>query len=1009
MILAALSGAPLHAATVDTIVAATDLSFIFNRGGEDIILAVQALDGSNTPIPNPEVNWQSPSSPPMATLELGTNTDTTNAGYSYVALRNAAGNGTYQVTATYGASTVVFTIENRGFGVTRLIATGADQSAVIGTAFSEPLTVTALDASGRPVAGQLITFTSTAVAAGATFGSGASTTMALTNASGVASVSASANSFVGLHNVTISTVTQSNPPPPVSLRLSNLAEVPAAIQYVSGTPQQTAIRTVFADDLFVRVVNAAGQAMANVAVEVTAPLTGATFSQVQFRNASGNLVAVPGGGRMLTDTAGRIRALVTANDVLGTFTAQASFVGGASPVSFSLTNTAPVPTYILGNGSEAVMGEFAKPDERFTNIAFRVLDSNHDPVGEGVPVTLTYPSDVPSVRIDQPQMLTDAEGWVRTQGTALGVGTYYVTATAPPNAQGRLLLQNRPVGYNVGEQLADAAGEDHAGQKRTLRSALTGGSYLLLDVCTSWCVPCRSAQPLTIAAKASLQQRGIPLTFVPLLIEGPNRFPSTQLDALAWFTEFNIPDFVLHASGEADSEFYQAGQFVMGVTQPVVPSYLLVGPDGTILERFSGVRDTDELVRLVVAHVPGLSVADVTVNESAGNATVTVTRSSSGSASTVNFTTVPGTAGATDFSARSGVLSFSANQLSATVVVPIANDAIDESAETFSLSLSNAVGAVISDGTGVITIADDDPTPELTIDDVRGAEGTGSTTPFTIPLHLDRPSAFSIVVSYAMVAGTATSKDVVLTSSSITIPSGQTTANITASVIGDALIEPKETFGVVIKSATNATIADAQSLVSIVDDDSDTVAPKVASKADVIVEVKMSLTATIVVSCVNPSVVDNVDGGLATTCTPPSGSKFPYGRTTVNCTAEDRAGNLGSTTFGVVVRLPTIGGAVFPADGTTSPLTEVHPGQDVEVRVNAGAFTPRAKVQLTFIDSSSRAYDLHVFKAGNDGSFQLRAEIPGGAAPGLGQMLAQSNRDNGDEYDRAWTLLVVPR
>ena len=66
-------------------------------------------------------------------------------------------------------------------------------------------------------------------------------------------------------------------------------------------------------------------------------------------------------------------------------------------------------------------------------------------------------------------------------------------------------------------------------------------------------------------------------------------------------------------------------------------------------------------------------------------------------------------------------------------------------------------------------------------------------------------------------------------------------------------------------------------------------------------------------------------------------------------------------------------------------------------------------MQLTFIDSTGRAYELHTFKAASDGSFQLRAEIPGGAALGLGQMLAQSNRDNGDEYDRAWTLLVVPR
>jgi len=214
----------------------------------------------------------------------------------------------------------------------------------------------------------------------------------------------------------------------------------------------------------------------------------------------------------------------------------------------------------------------------------------------------------------------------------------------------------------------------------------------------------------------------------------------------------------------------------------------------------------------------------------------------------------------------------------------------------------------------------------------------------------------------------------------------------------------------VIKSATNGTIADGQSLVSIVDDDGDIVAPQIASKADVVVEVKMSGTATIVVSFANPSAIDNVDGMLATTCSPTSGSKFPYGRTIVNCTAEDRAGNIGSTKFGVVVRLPTIAGAVFAFGDTQAlPLTEVRPGQDVEVRVNAGAFTPRAKVQLTFIDTTGRAYDLRAAKAEEDGSFRLRAQIPGGVALGPGQMLAQSNREEGDEYDRAWALMVAAR
>jgi len=47
---------------------------------------------------------------------------------------------------------------------------------------------------------------------------------------------------------------------------------------------------------------------------------------------------------------------------------------------------------------------------------------------------------------------------------------------------------------------------------------------------------------------------------------------------------------------------------------------------------------------------------------------------------------------------------------------------------------------------------------------------------------------------------------------------------------------------------------------------------------------------------------DAVDGSMAPTCTPASGSTFRVGTTTVRCTATDRAGNTGSAAFRVTVR-----------------------------------------------------------------------------------------------------------
>jgi hypothetical protein len=62
---------------------------------------------------------------------------------------------------------------------------------------------------------------------------------------------------------------------------------------------------------------------------------------------------------------------------------------------------------------------------------------------------------------------------------------------------------------------------------------------------------------------------------------------------------------------------------------------------------------------------------------------------------------------------------------------------------------------------------------------------------------------------------------------------------------------------------------------------------------------------------------DVVDGPVPVSCSPPSGSIFPLGTTTVTCTAADAAGNSATTTFTVTVRdttPPTINAlAAIPA------------------------------------------------------------------------------------------------
>jgi len=113
------------------------------------------------------------------------------------------------------------------------------------------------------------------------------------------------------------------------------------------------------------------------------------------------------------------------------------------------------------------------------------------------------------------------------------------------------------------------------------------------------------------------------------------------------------------------------------------------------------------------------TINDVSQNEGNGGPTsfvFTVTRTgATGSGSSVNYTTFEGTAIAgVDYQSTSGTLFFTAGETTKTITVTVIGDTLIEGNETFSVILSNASGAVISDAVGAGTIINDDPPPTPT-------------------------------------------------------------------------------------------------------------------------------------------------------------------------------------------------------------------------------------------------------------------------------------------------------
>jgi pectate lyase len=113
----------------------------------------------------------------------------------------------------------------------------------------------------------------------------------------------------------------------------------------------------------------------------------------------------------------------------------------------------------------------------------------------------------------------------------------------------------------------------------------------------------------------------------------------------------------------------------------------------------------------------------------------------------------------------------------------------------------------------------------LSLDDVTVTEGDAGATTASFTVRLSAASASAVTVGYATANQTATAgSDYQAASGTVSFEPGALTRTVSVNVLGDAAIEPDETFALNLSGAVGATLADGQAVGTISDDDAPTLA-----------------------------------------------------------------------------------------------------------------------------------------------------------------------------------------
>jgi parallel beta-helix repeat protein len=293
--------------------------------------------------------------------------------------------------------------------------------------------------------------------------------------------------------------------------------------------------------------------------------------------------------------------------------------------------------------------------------------------------------------------------------------------------------------------------------------------------------------------------------------------PDTNGSCQGQYYLSTIPSLITNASGDAN----------FNVTLPLVLAPIGQYVTATATDSSGNTSEFSPctLITPKGAGTFSFGAATISSGEFNGSALLEVKRTDgSTGAVSVNFATSNGTATAPgDYTSNSGTLNFAAGETSKILPITVFNDALDETNETFTVTLSNPAGGATlgNPNTITVTIIDDDPQPAISISDVSLAEGNSGLTNLGFNVSLSAASGQTVTVNYATIAGgTATpGNDYQPTSGTLTFAAGEISKPVTVLVNGDTQDEPNKTLFVQLSGQTNATLAKAQGIGTILNDD----------------------------------------------------------------------------------------------------------------------------------------------------------------------------------------------
>ncbi len=222
---------------------------------------------------------------------------------------------------------------------------------------------------------------------------------------------------------------------------------------------------------------------------------------------------------------------------------------------------------------------------------------------------------------------------------------------------------------------------------------------------------------------------------------------------------------------------------------------------------------------------PTVIIANTTNGTETGPASgvMTVTQSAISSTNTVIAYSVGGTAtSGSDYTALSGTVTILAGATTATITIPVLDDAVVEGNETAAITLTGVTSGVAILGATVLatnTIADNDTS---TVSIANITDGSEPATAGTLRLTLSKASATTTTVSYTVTGTAVSGTDYTSIGTSVVVPANALTFDITVSPSDDLIVEGSETVIVTLTAATSNTLITASGAATNTIADNDT-------------------------------------------------------------------------------------------------------------------------------------------------------------------------------------------